>query len=93
MSYDDIKRDIKKEIAGAGYTDEMWTGKIAKLNAKNLNKEGYFYMVKRDDIYFTCKSRAAGFKPGMITGTLLGTQFWDDGSKVKIVTLDKCAAA
>ncbi|MDM0029654.1 hypothetical protein [Variovorax saccharolyticus] len=93
LTYEDIKRDIRKEIAGSGYTDEMWAGKAARLNAKNLNKEGYFYLVKRDDIFFTCRSRAPGFKAGMITGTLLGTEFWDDGSKVKIVSLEKCAAA
>ncbi|CAN7722965.1 hypothetical protein LJR290_007079 [Variovorax sp. LjRoot290] len=54
---------------------------------------GFFHINKRDKIYFTCTTRAPGFKAGMMTGTILGPEIYDDGSNAVVVSLQNCAAA
>ena len=91
-SYEDVKRALKKED-GSGNAAEMMKGKVAKLTAKKAKQAGSFYVVRRDEIYFTCDgASAANVKNGTITGTLRGTEFWD-GPVLTIVYLDNCAPA
>ena len=67
--------------------------KTVRLDAKNIDRHGYFTMKRSDKIFFTCESRAPGFKPGPMTGKIKYSEFFDDGSKAHSITLENCAPA
>lgn len=63
------------------------------LGPARLDKHGYFTMKHSDNIFFNCESRAPGFKPGPMTGTISTSEFFADGSKAHSIDLANCAPA
>ena len=89
LDYAAVKRASKKGYDGM----DAIHNKTVKLDAKNMDKNGYFTMKRADNIFFNCISRAPGFKPGPMTGTISTSEFFDDGSKAHSIGLANCAPA
>ena len=89
LDYAAVKRASKKGYDGM----DAIRNKTVKLDAKNMDKHGYFTMKRSDNIFFNCTSRAPGFKPGPMTGTISTSEFFDDGSKAHSIGLSNCAPA
>lgn len=89
LDYAAVKRASKKGYDGM----DAIHNKTVKLDAKNMDKHGYFTMKRADNIFFNCTSRAPGFKPGPMTGTISTSEFFDDGSKAHALGLANCAPA
>ena len=89
LDYAAVKRASKKGYDGM----DAIHNKTVKLDAKNMDKHGYFTMKRSDNIFFNCTSRTPGFKPGPMTGTISTSEFFDDGSKAHSIGLANCAPA
>lgn len=89
LDYAAVKRASRKGYDGMTAIHN----KTVKLDAKNMDKHGYFTMKRSDNIFFNCESRAPGFKPGPMTGTISTSEFFDDGSKAHAIGVANCAPA
>ncbi|MDM0078164.1 hypothetical protein QTH90_27400 [Variovorax sp. J2P1-59] len=89
LDYAAVKRASKRGYDGMTAIHN----KTVRLDAKNMDKHGYFTMKRSDNIFFNCETRAPGFKPGPMTGTISTSEFFDDGSKAHAIGLANCAPA
>jgi len=89
LDYAAVKRASRKGYDGMTAIHK----RMVKFDAKNMDKHGYFTMKRSGNIFFNCETRAPGFKPGPMTGTISTSEFFDDGSKAHSIGLANCAPA